>query len=226
MTTYFIDPLNGSDDHTGTDENTPWRLPSAEQLRSLQAGDVLAFHRGRMHDGLIELHTAGINLRSYGLSEMPAILQNTTHPDDEGRLHSVLLHGGAQDVVIEGLAFWNNAYAGVEFLQSRTAYAALVKDCTFVGNGMGVNVKGSGVTINGCTFQDGRIVRNTPHPRKDDWGALGINLQQIMGYPLRDTHITHSRFTGLMADSYDYQPGDGGCIEFFPARNGEITDTT
>ena len=39
MTTYFIDPLNGSDDHTGTDENTPWHLLSAEQLR---AGDVLA----------------------------------------------------------------------------------------------------------------------------------------------------------------------------------------
>ena len=36
----------------------------------------------------------------------------------------------------------------------------------------------------GCTFQDGRMVRSTPHPRKDDWGALGINLQQIMGYPL------------------------------------------
>ena len=63
-----------------------------------------------------------------------------------------------------------------------TAYAAQVKDCTFVGNGMGINFKGSGVTITGCT---GRIVRNTPHPHKDDWGALGINLQQIAGHPLR-----------------------------------------
>ena len=112
-----------------------------------------------------------------------------------------------RDLLVTG-----NAGFGVNVYQSTNV---LVESSEITHNGTGVQVigQGAGVVIRDNDIHDNdRMIRNTPTPTDDDYGAVGVSLEATSGPVL----VEGNRLWGNRAPSFDYT-WDGGAFSIFGA---------
>ena len=118
-----------------------------------------------------------------------------------------------RDLVVTG-----NPGFGLDVYQSRNV---TIEASEFTHNGTGVVVirEGSGVVIRGNDIDhNDQMIRNTPTPTHDDYGADGVSLVGTSGPVL----VTENRLWGNRAPSDDYV-WDGGAFSIFGASNVTIS---
>ncbi|MEE2824986.1 MAG: hypothetical protein VYE64_00005, partial [Planctomycetota bacterium] len=102
---YYIDSVNGSDNHDGLSIRNPWKSHTKVESASLVAGDVIHFKRGSAFSGSIRISVSGtaakpIRLTSYGTGELPKFTNPTTR-DASG--NAMIL--GGDYIIVEHLHF-------------------------------------------------------------------------------------------------------------------------
>jgi Right handed beta helix region len=124
-------------------------------------------------------------------------------------------------ITLSNLIVTGNDGYGINVYESQNV---LVENSDLSHNGTGIQVirEGSGVVIRGNQIHENdRMIRNTPQPTNDDYGAEGVTLDGTAGPVL----VTDNRIWGNRAASDDYL-WDGGAFSIFGASRVTITANT
>lgn len=204
-TTYYVDPVKGSDSNAGNRSTKPWRTLGRATSAVLRPGDVVRLAAGRTHTGSLTIAESGtasapIVVDTYGSGAAPVVTGGSciTLTGDRITVRSVEVRGCSYGGV--GL---DGAHGRVEGVTAR-------------GNVAGVHVSPDATwsTITGSTIVDNRVMVVRPGA-DDDYGAHGILVEGD------HTTVDSTTIRGHFADSPDYGV-DGSAIEVFGAVGTRI----
>jgi len=218
--TYYVDSVSGSDSNLGTSESSPFKTLGKVSGLDLNPGDSVLLKRGSTWNGTMKIYSNDegsqsqrLTIGAYGTGDKP-IIENTSSPTNNRYIGLDIFQTGGF-LTVENIHFRDIAFSGIQVLENRNE--VLIKDCEFEDVGMGVNVKGSNVTVDSNYFHDLKMVVNT-EGGKDDYGAFAVN---VLGGSAGISNITisNNRVERAIAPSFDYGH-DGGAVELFEEIDG------
>ena len=212
-TNYYVDSQDGSDSNSGTSENDPWKTlanVSYPEYRTppvtFQPGDRILFKRGCTWTGCVLVKHSGMTgnpivYSDYGEGAAPVL----TNPGTNYQ-RTVDVLDGAGYILIENLMLQDTHEAGV-FVRA-AAHDVTVRNCEMTRVGVGVYLVGSNNLVEDCNFHDLTMVLNTKKKAGDDYGAVGVNINNS------DNEVRYCTFRDCVAKSFDYGT-DGGAVEIY-----------
>jgi hypothetical protein len=205
---FYLDGGRGDDSNPGT-EGAPWRTLAALSARAFGPGDSIAFECGSSYSGTLEIPSGGtleapLLLTSHGLGPRPSF-------SNPGRFHSFRV--SASYVEIDGLEFRDSAtmtqWYSISYRQSGAvlidpgADHVTVKNCAFVGVGVGVKSHGLYTKVLGNDFHDLVIAYAD---RSQPYGAIGVSLNNSLA------EVAYNSFVNCRSTRSPYG-ADGGAVE-------------
>lgn len=204
-TTYYVDPVKGSDSNAGTRTTKPWRTLGRATSAVLRPGDTVRLAAGRTHTGSLTIAESGtaaapIVVDTWGSGTAPVVTGGGCITITGDRVT-------VRRVEVRGCAYGGVALSGAH---------GRVEGITARGNVAGVYVapEATWSTITGSTIVDNRVMVVRPGA-DDDYGAHGILVEGD------HTTIDTTTIRGHHAASPDYGV-DGSAIEVFGAVGTRI----
>jgi hypothetical protein len=215
---YYVDST-----YTGSTSNgalaTPWKTLSQVQGAALVAGDIVSFKRGTTYSGTLTINRSGaagnpITFNAYGTGANPQFIGTGAS------ITQLVYMNNRSYIVFDGIDVTDPTMSPTDrSIQSKierafyidgTSNNVTIKNCSISLVGIGAYFVGPNNTMQNCTVENLRMVRNTPTTVNpdDDYGANPLVISSA------GNKILNNKFIGCWANSYDYQY-DGGGIDFY-----------
>ena len=222
-TAYYIDSINGSDDNSGTNENSPWQSLARVSGMTFQPGDNIYFKRGSSYSGCVTINGDGtahdpITISAYGAGDAPRFT-NPNYSDHTG--NAMRIRGDYQ--IVENLYFHHTApapdSAGYETVWSVGAlHVSLGSDHVIIRNNEFANIpkaiqsysEYSLITNN--DIHDGNKKQAGGFLSFPYWGPIGIHLG------IGNQEVSYNTIKNMAVFGGEWG-GDGGAIELDDGRN-------
>lgn len=228
---YYVDNQSGNDSSAGTSEAQAWKTLGKLHGTNFQPGDVIQFKRGSSWDGPLIINDSGtseapIRYTAYGSGAKPVF---TGRGGNEYKRAVEVL---ASWIIVENFRIEDAQDGGLEIFEGNKSTQTpfdhnVVRNVDFYNVGIGVTIKSNYNTVESCTFDNLKMVRNTETPHEDDYGAIAVNLNggaarsNLNRNSLTGNVITKNTVKNAKAPSHDYDE-DGGFVEIFE----DVDDTT
>ena len=217
-TVYYLDSTSGNDNNSGTSTGSAWRTLAKVSTRSFNAGDVIAFQRGKTFTGTATIASPGtstnpITVTAFGSGAQPLL----TNP---GGLNMLKIN--AAYVTVSNLAFTDGAVfdnsdglgiSGPKYENSGAVAVTgngtgvLVQDSTFTNVGVGVKTYGGSSKVLHNTFSNLQIAYRGPDSGAEaSYGALGVSANNS------GIEVAYNDFINCRSTNSPYG-ADGGAVE-------------
>ncbi|MGV3564036.1 MAG: right-handed parallel beta-helix repeat-containing protein [Nocardioides sp.] len=209
-TAYYVDPLTGSDDASGTTATSAWRTLARASAATLAPGEVLRLRAGTSHVGALVVTESGtaadpVRVEAYGDGGAPVVSGG----------QCVLLQGDWLEVSGVHAADCGRAGFRVE------GDDVLLEGVEASGSVAGVWIREGSqrATVAASYVHDNTLMAPDTHGPDDDYGAFGI---EVNGDHAR---VLGNRISGHHAPSPDYRV-DGAAVEVYQAVGTLIEGNT
>lgn len=209
---YYVDPINGSDDNSGRSELTPWATLSNISNHPFQPGDSIKFKRGNTFtasDPIIFSSdgTSGnpINITNYGSGALPIFENNDVATDNESIFQINGDYYEINNLVFTDTTSNNLTDTGILFVGSNN----LVQDSEISNVGFGVKIFGNNNQVIDNYIHDLKMVVNTNNSGSDDYGSVGVSIEAAS-----NILVENNRFENIGAASFDFGL-DGAMVETY-----------
>ncbi|HQH74693.1 MAG TPA: hypothetical protein PK360_21640, partial [bacterium] len=195
----------------GKSQSEAWQTLTKVNNYSFVAGDTILFKRGGVWTGGLIIQNSGtanapITYSAYGDKD-PNINNDPVfeNPGNDYQ-NSVEVVNGVGYIVIENFMLRNAHQSGV--IVRPTAHHVTVQDCEATKVGCGVYLVGHDNLVQRCYFHHLTMIVNSRRKGGDDYGALGVNVNNS------NNEVRNCTFIDCNAPSYDYGT-DGGAVEIY-----------
>lgn len=208
--TYYVDPITGSDSHSGTTPVTAWRTLTRASEATLEPGQTLLLSSGADHVGALHVtesgtSTAPITVGAYGTGEAPVVSEGTC----------VRLAGAW--ITVTGVHAADCRRAG--FHVEGTDITVTGVEASGSVAGVWVRPGAQRATVSHSHIHDNiHMAPGTDGP-DDDYGAFGIEVNGD------HTRVIGNTISGHEALSPDYGK-DGAAVEVYQAVGTLIEGNT
>lgn len=162
---------------------------------------------GQSYDQLIEVKQDGALIAPSGaVADGPAVIRNTSQPDDGGRLRAI---AGLADFVSVRDLIISGRYAAAEVFETHRGWNW--RNVTARHSGRGWSLKGSDILLEGCKALDIDQMVNDSDPTYY-YGGVGVDINPIPKRPVRNITVRNSQFIRCKARRSNGGV-DGGALE-------------
>jgi hypothetical protein len=220
---YYIDSISGSDDNSGSSENSPWQTIEKVSSMTFQPGNNIYFKRGSSFSGCVTINGNGtadnpITISAYGNGSAPSFT-NANVDDNNG--NAMRVRGDYQ--IVENLYFHFTASAwdesGFEHVWSVGALHVslgydhvLIRNNEFANNAKAIQSYSEYSIITQNYIHDGNPAQSNGFLSTPYWGPIGIHLgignQEVSYNTIENMYIAGGEWGA-----------DGGAIEIDDGRN-------
>jgi hypothetical protein len=220
---YYIDSISGSDDNSGSSENSPWQTIEKVSSMTFQPGNNIYFKRGSSFSGCVTINGNGtadnpITISAYGNGSAPSFT-NANVDDNNG--NAMRVRGDYQ--IVENLYFHFTASAwdesGFEQVWSVGALHVslgydhvLIRNNEFANNAKAIQSYSEYSIITQNYIHDGNPAQSNGFLSTPYWGPIGIHLgignQEVSYNTIENMYIAGGEWGA-----------DGGAIEIDDGRN-------
>ena len=220
---YYIDSVSGSDDNTGTVENSPWKSLAKVSRITFQPGDKILFKRGSSYSGCVTINGDGteinpITISTYGAGDAPRF----TNPDvDDSNGNAMRIRGDYH--IVENLYFHHTAPAkdNVGFVEVWAVGAlhislgndhVIIRNNEFAYNAKAIQSYSEYSLITNNYIHDGNPDQSGGFLSAPYWGPIGVHLG------IGNQELSYNTITNMYVAGGEWG-GDGGAIELDDGRN-------
>ncbi len=220
---YYIDSISGSDDNSGSSENSPWQTIEKVSSMTFQPGNNIYFKRGSSFSGCVTINGNGtadnpITISAYGNGSAPSF---TNANVDNNNGNAMRVRGDYQ--IVENLYFHFTASAwdesGFEQVWSVGALHVslgydhvLIRNNEFANNAKAIQSYSEYSIITQNYIHDGNPAQSNGFLSTPYWGPIGIHLgignQEVSYNTIENMYIAGGEWGA-----------DGGAIEIDDGRN-------
>jgi hypothetical protein len=216
--TYYVDSVNGDNDHSGLSPDQAWRTLDKANSAPLDRGDRLLLARGSHFTDRLVIDTGGtpdapILISAYGATGNTPVIESTATDGPCVTLDASYLTMTYLDI--------HNCAGSAGGLLVRGS-SVLVSHNVITNNTIGIEVDTNSAdarVLDNDLVDNNRMIVNSTDKDNDDYGAFGILLHGLR------TEVAWNRISGSDAASHDYGR-DGGAVEIYGGRQNVVHHNT